>query len=279
MNHRTPVLYDTHMHTPLCRHATGMPGDYAAIACQRRLKGIIVTCHNPMPATYAHQGRIQPDELPEYVRMVRQASEEWAGRVDVLLGLESDYLPGLDGMDNWLRDIHARADFHYILGSIHPHLPDYRAAFHHGDDREFQKGYFAHLAQAAETGLFDSLSHPDLVKNTTAANWNVASLQEDIHRSLDRIAATGIAMELNTSGLTKTIPEMNPGREILAGMHARGIPVVIGSDAHKPERVGEAFPEALEILRETGYTVVSGFRHRRRYDIPLSVAQESLLPR
>ena len=38
-----PVLYEQHMHTPLCKHARGEPGDYAAVAEQRGLKGIVVT--------------------------------------------------------------------------------------------------------------------------------------------------------------------------------------------------------------------------------------------
>ncbi len=40
-----PVLYETHMHTPLCRHAKGEPEEYALMAEQRGLRGIVVTCH------------------------------------------------------------------------------------------------------------------------------------------------------------------------------------------------------------------------------------------
>ena len=43
------MLYETHMHTPLCKHAAGEPEDYAEVAQRRGLKGIIVTCHNPAP--------------------------------------------------------------------------------------------------------------------------------------------------------------------------------------------------------------------------------------
>ena len=42
-----PVLYEMHMHTPLCKHAHGEPEDYAEVAKQRGLKGIVVTDHNP----------------------------------------------------------------------------------------------------------------------------------------------------------------------------------------------------------------------------------------
>ena len=31
-----PLLYQTHMHTPLCHHAVGLPEDYAAVAFERK---------------------------------------------------------------------------------------------------------------------------------------------------------------------------------------------------------------------------------------------------
>ncbi|MEZ4580079.1 MAG: hypothetical protein R3A10_00245 [Caldilineaceae bacterium] len=71
-----------------------------------------------------------------------------------------------------------------------------------------------------------------------------AQLQDRIGATLDRIAATGVAMELNTSGLQKRIPEMNPARTILVEMRARGIPVMLGADAHVPERVAADYVPA-----------------------------------
>ena len=38
-----PLLYESHCHTPLCKHASGSPSEYAAVAEQRGLKGLIVT--------------------------------------------------------------------------------------------------------------------------------------------------------------------------------------------------------------------------------------------
>ena len=38
-----PTLFDSHMHTPLCKHAVGEPEDYAEQALAEGLKGIIFT--------------------------------------------------------------------------------------------------------------------------------------------------------------------------------------------------------------------------------------------
>lgn len=168
------------------------------------------------------------------------------------------------------------APFHHVLGSVHPQLEEYKAQYFTGDALAFQRIYFEHLAQAAETGLYDTLSHPDLVKNFTASQWGFKRVLPDIQRALDRIAATGVAMEINTSGLLKTIPEMNPGPAMLLEMQQRDIPVVIGADAHKPERVADKYEMALDLLEQAGYDEINFFLERRRQTVPLSVARQSL---
>jgi histidinol-phosphatase (PHP family) len=268
-----PLLYESHMHTPLCRHSAGLPGEYAAVAEKRHLAGIIVTCHAPMPNGYSADVRMRPEEFDPYVDMVAEASEKWAGRVDVRLGLESEYVPGFE---SWVEKLHQRAAFNHVLGSVHCQVKEYVSTYFTGDWLEFQRTYFRHLAEAAETGLFDTLSHPDLVKNQAPSEWQLDRIMDDIRRALDRIARAGTAMELNTSGLNKTIPEMNPGPLILREMSQRGIPVVIGADAHNPKRVAAKFEEALGLLQDAGYGEVSFFLERKRRNVPISTALESL---
>lgn len=267
------MLYEMHMHTPLCRHAHGEPTDYAAAALARGLSGIVVTCHSPGPEGWSPQVRMADSDWDEYVAIVDEARTEWDGKVDVRLGLESDYAPG---HESWLEQLHRRAPLHHVLGSVHVQLPQYIEAYHTGDPVEYQKTYFEHLAMAAETGLFDTLAHPDLVKNSDPDGWQIERVMDVICASLDRIAATETAMELNTSGLMKLVPEMNPGPQILQQMQKRNIPVVLGADAHKPERVGADFERGLDALQAAGYTHVSNVLDRKRRDIPIDEARASL---
>ena len=99
---------------------------------------------------------------------------------------------------------------------------------------------------------------------------------DTIRQALDRIAKTGIAMELNTSGLFKKLSEMHPGRPILEEMYQRNIPVVLGADAHQPGRVADRYEEALDVLIEIGYTKVSIFLNRTRQDLDIHLARCSL---
>ena len=83
-------------------------------------------------------------------------------------------------------------------------------------------------------------------------------------------------MELNTSGLIKSIKEMNPNIHMLVAMAERDIPIVIGSDAHDPKRVGADFETALDLLEEAGYTHIHFFLGRRRQQMALDRARDSL---
>jgi len=268
-----PILYESHCHTPLCKHAEGAPGEYAAIAEIRGLKGIIVTCHCPLPDGFSAGVRMAPEQFETYGGMVASAREAWQGRVDIRLGLESDYYPGVEP---WLEELHARVPLHHVLGSVHFQVGDYRRLYDPGTDFGYQQVYYEHLAQAAETGLYDTLAHPDLIKNDNPKAWDFARIQPFIERSLDRIAATGVAMELNTSGRNKSLPEMNPSAAQLTLMRERGIPVVLGADAHHPKRVADHYPEALRLLQEAGYENVSLFLNRQRQEIPIPTALASL---
>ncbi len=268
-----PMLYEMHMHTPLCKHARGEPEEYAEVALHRGLKGIVVTDHNPTNDGWSPETRMGVDELHDYVALVERARKAWAGRVDVRLGMESDYVPG---MEPWLEKLHGMAEFHHVLGSVHPQLPQYLHRFDQGDADAFCGTYFEHLALAAETGLFDTIAHPDLVKNTAPADWCLERAMDHILPCLDRIAATGVAMELNTSGRNKVYAEMNPGPAMLAEVAERRIPVVIGADAHDPHRVGDGHIDALGMLHEAGYSHVSIFLHRRRQDLPIDRVRASL---
>lgn len=268
-----PLLYESHCHTPLCKHARGLPAEYARVAEARGLRGIIFTDHCPLPGGFSAGLRMAPEEFEQYVDLVANVRELFGGRLDVRLGLESDYYPGVEP---WLEELHARVPLHYVLGSVHPHIGDYRAKYFRGDSFAYQQVYFEHLAESAETGLYDALAHPDLVKNEMPSEWSFARIEPFIERALDRIAQTGVAMELNTSGVNKALPEMNPGLAMLRLMHARGIPVVLGADAHRPERVADGFPNALRMLRSVGYREVNYFTERKRHAVPIDAALRSL---
>jgi histidinol-phosphatase (PHP family) len=270
----TPVgLIDAHLHTPFCKHARGDLAEYAHAALELGLSGVTVTCHNPLPDGHSPDIRMAEDQLDAYADYVDRGRRDFEGRLDVRLGIEADYVPGFE---KELELQLTRHPFDFVLGSIHPQLDEYKAKYYHGNTYEFQQTYFKHLADSAETGLFDSLSHPDLVKHLMPTRWSVSKIMSDICHALDRIARTGVAMELNTSGWRRPVAEACPGPLVLYEMARRRIPVTLGSDAHAPSRVGERFGHALRLLEAAGYRRVSLFQQRQRIDLPIDRALAQL---
>ena len=126
------------MHTPLCKHAYGEPEEYAERALQAGLKGIIFTCHSPMPRDFWQRVRMSMDEFDTYVALIQRARDAFAGQLDIRLGMESDYFPGFE---DWIAELHQKAAFHYCLGSVHFQGKEYMERFGTDDPVEFQRTY------------------------------------------------------------------------------------------------------------------------------------------
>ena len=201
-------------------------------------------------------------DLDAYVDAVVQARE---GGLPVKLGLEVDYVPG---REDETRALLAPYPWDYLLGSVH--FIDGRAV--DGEPRltdavgvdEAWRIYFETLASAARSGLFDALSHPDLVKifGERASSFDYGPVA-------DAIAASGVAVEVSTAGLHKPVGELYPHPELLAACKERQVPVTLASDAHSPRDVGRDFDRALELLRSAGYETVTVFEQRHARQEPL----------
>jgi histidinol-phosphatase (PHP family) len=90
-----------------------------------------------------------------------------------------------------------------------------------------------------------------------------------VQPALDRIAAAGMGIELNMSGLVRPCQEIYPSPLILNLARERGIPISFGSDAHGPQDVGRYFDQALKLAKDAGYTHCLRMRGRKKELVPL----------
>ena len=262
-----PLPADYHMHTPLCRHASGEPVEYARRAVEIGLTEIGFSDHSPMRRDDFDEWRMRLDQLDVYVENVRQAQQEFP-QLTIRLALEVDYLPG---HEEWIRELAARHPWDYFIGSVHYvsetwdiDNPAKLSEWKKRDAYEVWDLYFERLALAAASGLFEIIGHADLPKKFgIRPTRDCRPLYE---RFLQAAAKTGCAMELNTAGLRKDCREIYPARELLAMAFAHRVPVTFGSDAHAPGEVGMNFAEALALARGVGYTHSRRFAARRSTD-------------
>jgi len=261
---------DYHMHTPLCRHASGEPTEYAARARAIGLTEIGFTDHSPMRRDDFDNWRMRFDQLAEYVEKVRRAQKEHPA-LSIKLGLEVDYLPG---HEDWIRELASLHPWDYFIGSVHyvsdswaVDNPEDIAKWKNRDAFEVWSIYFDRLTMAAESGFFEIIGHADLPKK-----FNIRPQQDCaplFARFLDVVARKDLAIELNTAGLRKDCKEIYPSRSLLDMAAARKIPITFGSDAHAVAEVGMGFDQALELARAAGYVHSLRFDRRRRSQILL----------
>ncbi len=120
------------------------------------------------------------------------------------------------------------------------------------------------LGEAARSGLFDILAHPDLVKV-----WGrdrplpEGDLRRYYELAIEGIAESGVAIEVSTAGLRKRAQEIYPAPALLQMCVEAGAPVALSSDAHRPEDVGADYDRALELLESVGVSELCVFRAPR----------------
>jgi histidinol-phosphatase (PHP family) len=261
---------DLHLHTPLCRHASGEPVEYARRAVEIGLTEIGFSDHSPMARDDFDNWRMFDRQLDEYIAKVQLAQKTFP-QLSIRLALEVDYLPG---HEDWIRSLAARGPWDYFIGSVHYisdawdiDNPEKISEWKKRDAFEVWKSYFDRLTLAAESGLFEVIGHCDLPKK-----FGIRPVEDctPLYEKFLAAAAHGrCAIELNTAGLRKDCREIYPSRPLLALAFQKNVPITFGSDAHRPEEVGLSFTEAIQLARGVGYTQTVRFEKRRRRFVPL----------
>jgi histidinol-phosphatase (PHP family) len=278
------VLTDYHVHlrpddvpaTPAARYFTPANAErYRAVAEERGIAELGVSEHvyrfrqaldvweHPLWQSYAH------DDLDDYCAFVRDET-------DLRLGIEADFIPGRE--DRTANLLEAR-EWDYVVGSVHflgEHAVDYDRydVWTSGESPErVWRRYFEWLGEAARTGLFDILAHPDLVKVWGDERPRPdGDLRRYYDRAMDGIAESGIAIEVSTAGLRKPANELYPAPAFLEMCLEAGAPVALSSDAHRPDDLGAGYEQALELLAGMGVSELCVFERRQRRLEPIGAS-------
>lgn len=256
---------DYHTHTPLCRHACGEPESFVDAAIAAGLTAYGISDHAPQIPEPFDDWRMMTAELPQYFEWVQRARDHAAGRIPIRIGLECDWLAGCE---TWIADLAARHPWDYLIGSVH-YLgdwdfdnPNWIGRWAKYDVAEVWTRYWQTYAEMANSGIFDILGHPDLVKKF--AHRPEGDLSRFYGPAIDAIAASGCAIEVNTAGWHKPCAEAYPAADFLELACCAGIPLVISSDAHAPEEIARDFPKAIQLAKAAGYRETLLFHQRQR---------------
>ena len=266
------MILDYHMHlrdeTGAVDHTADAAERFVARAVERGVDEIGFTEH-----VYVFEQTRDFWQLPSQMQQCRQDLDVYVEAVTeakqrglpVKLGLEVDWVgERADELAECLESY----PFDYLLVSVHE--LDGRYALEAGRDEgawgewpeeEVWLRYVEALCEAARSGNFDVLSHPDLAKIS-----GVRGSDERYAELAEAVDAAGVALEISTAGLRKPVGELYPDRRLL---ELSAAPITLASDAHRPEVVGESFEQAVALARACGRDSVSVFEGRTRRQEPL----------
>jgi histidinol-phosphatase (PHP family) len=203
------------------------------------------------------------DDLDGYAGFIREET-------DLMLGIEADFIVGREDRMATLLEGY---DWDFVVGSVHfvgEHAVDHDGyeVWDHRSQRpdELWRRYFSTLGEAARSGLFDILAHPDLIKywGPTQRPVPEGDLRRFYDLAMDGIAESQIAVEVSTAGLRKPVGELYPAPAFLEMCLDAGCPVALSSDAHVPADVGRDYERALELLDRMGVGELAVFERRAR---------------
>lgn len=265
---------DAHLHTDQSPDSNVPVDDYAALALERGITELAITDHVDFD---------RRDPAYDYVafaereRVVRAAAERWAPRgVLIRFGAELTFNRA---WEDDLRDHLRRHRYDYTIGSVHdwpdsPYIPSRIGTW--ATSRpidEVVAPYFDEIIAAAQSGLFDTIGHLDVVKRylyPLVRPTDLGARPELLDPALSAIAESGVALEVNTSGLRHRVRETYPAPWAVARFRELGgVRVVTGSDAHRADWFAWGLADGYRALTEAGFPSLAFRRGMDRVEIDL----------
>jgi len=270
------ILSNYHTHT---RFSDGShdPEVYTEEAINQGFSSIGFSDHSPLP--FENRFAIQSDEsLLDYSRKIKDLKNQYSGKINVFLGIEADYIPGITAPFQTWRE---KAGLEYLIGGVHllKKEDDDRLWFIDGPRVEtYDEGlkeifggnvvnavttYYRQVMQMIEQEKPDVVAHLDKI---TMHNRNRYFTGEEkwyrnlVSDTLALIRQNHTVVEVNTRGLYKKRSlSLFPDVQILKQINEMNIPVILSSDAHQPAEISLYFDETVTMLKDLGFSSVFTF--------------------
>ena len=224
-----------HVHTYRCGHAEEV-SDWAYVEKVTELgtPRIVFTDHAPFPGN-PFGNRMSMEQLPEYTDSMKKLKEEFDGRIEILAGLEVEYLPGFHG---YLCSLKKEYDLDLLI--LGQHMYEHESgnySFSDDDKSDEYIGLCEAMKKGISTGLFDVVAHPD---RAFRRRKSFEEKEAEAARELINCAAfNGVYLEMNYSSMhTKRqfwyeFWDMLPPQALM----------IYGIDAHSVDEMTAGFEE------------------------------------
>ncbi len=266
--------YNYHTHSTFCDGQNSL----AQMANEAYRTGMAVlgfSSHTAFPfSSFWHMDTRNYDE---YFSTLQELKNEYAGKIEILSGIEADFLPPVSYCD---KQSYKDYPIDYIIGSVHYIVSEESAQngcftvdgppseFYQGVEKYFSgnskkaiQTYFALQRQMILTCDFDIVGHIDLVRKRNGDlhffDENDSWYRNELKETAKILGKTNKVVEINTGGMTRVgLKEPYPSKDFLTILQAQDVPITLNSDCHNYKNLTEHFPAALQIAKQAGYTSI-----------------------
>lgn len=250
------IIHDGHVHTPWCPHGTmDSLAEYCEEAIKLGLKGITFAEHAPLPPSFTDptplkDSGMDPKHLESYIDHIQALKKEYKGKLDILLGLEVDYIEGFEHettyflnevgslLDDSILSVHfLKIDEDYFCIDYSPDT--FAEAIQLlGSTENVYKRYFQTVLASIEANIGHfkpkRIGHITLVRKFHKRFPTDAIFNEETTQILSLIQKKGYELDYNGAGCIKPLcKEPYPYDHIIDQAIELNIPLVYGSDAHQ----------------------------------------------
>lgn len=277
------MLFNLHTHTHFS-DGSAEPQAYIDEAIRQGFHTLGFSDHSPVP--FENTFALKEERVQAYIEVCSKPPE---ADLTVLLGLEIDYIPGITKPIEAYRKMER---FDYFIGSVHlvkngasddlwfidgPDIELYDQGLQRvfqGDVRKGVTAYYHQVCEMLETQRPEIVGHMDKIRMYNRNRYfreEESWYQALVNETLSVVKSTQTIVEVNTRGLYKKRSDaLFPGVEILTKIHALEIPIIISSDAHKPEELSYGFEDARKTLIDLGFRSTFMLDHSLWKEVALS---------
>ncbi len=268
------VRADFHTHTTYC-DGKDTPRKMVEAAYRKGFTDFGISGHADFSCVEPGFG-MSDKALGEYKKELYALREEYAGRMNIYIGIELDALGPIQKAEYAIGSVHCleKNGEKVIVDDSEEKLKEWVNRLWGGDWYGFAQEYFALEAQVFLRTGCDWVGHFDLL---TKFNEGFRHFDErkDAYRepalaAMRRLNEAGLPFEINTGAMSRghrTKPY--PSRFLLKELSAMGGRIMINSDSHSAETIGFAFGQARKLALACGFTWLTvlkpggGFREIR----------------
>jgi histidinol-phosphatase (PHP family) len=276
--------FNYHTHTFYC-DGKATPEEFIKEAIRSEMTAIGFSSHSPLP--FNNEYSIKTEKVVDFKNEIRSLQEKYKDNIRIFLALEFDYVPEMSDNFSILKE---GLSLDYSIGSVHLvknrqtgvlwFIDGPEVNYIHGVSHVFQnnirlavESYFEQVNEMITTQKPDIVGHIDKIKMHNKGRYfseEEGWYKDLLTKTLETARKNGSIIELNTRGVyKKRCDSFYPGTFALTQMHKMNIPVTLSSDAHKPDELTSCFPEAIALLKETGYKEIKYFSGSSWEDQPI----------